>query len=207
MEYIPINPKTVINISPRKYGWKHLENVDTLKTLPSTTIYINNSSEIDSLARMITSIVDEECEVSCTYEVITTRDNKAFIDRLYQLIIDNLNLSNIPQDIDIREIGCLRFHTIAHPNIKGIQAVRFVPDYFGLETTLKAQMQRAGVKFVNDRPLSKEELETPICIDEELFTLYGFPVRGDKLYYLSPIALRYITYIYANIIYQFLFGK
>ena len=87
MEYIPINPKTIINISPQKYGYKHLEDLDTLKTLPQTTIFINNSSEIESLARMITSVVDEECETKCTFQVITTKDNKAFIDRFYQLII------------------------------------------------------------------------------------------------------------------------
>ena len=105
MEYIPINPKTIINISPQKYGYKHLENIDTLKTLSQTTLFVNNSSEIDSLARLITSVVEEGCETTCTFEVITTRDNKAFVDRFYQLIKDNLNLANVPFDIDIKDIG------------------------------------------------------------------------------------------------------
>ena len=201
MEYIPINPKTIINISPQKYGYKHLEDLDTLKTLPQTTIFINNSSEIDSLARMITSIATEE------YEVITTTDNKAFVDRLYNLIRDNLNLSQFPQDMDIKEIETLELHTMSHPNNSALNAVRFVTDYQQLEAMLKAQMCSAGIKFTNDRHLSKEELETPLIIDEETFSLYNFPVKDDKIYYLSPIALRYITYIYASIIYQFLYGK
>lgn len=207
MEYIPINPKTIIHISPQKYGHKHLESVDTLKTLPQTALFINNSSEIDSLARMITSIVDEECQVRCTFEVITTTDNKAFIERFYKLIKDNMNLGSIPQDINIEDIGLLRLMIIDHPNSRALKAVWCVPDYLGLEQILKAQLVNAGVKFPNGRHLSKEELESPLCIDEETINLYGFPIKDGKLYYLSPIALRYITYIYANIIYQFLFGK
>ena len=201
MEYIPINPKTIINISPQKYGWKHLQSAETLQTLPQTTLFINNSSEINSLARMITSIATEE------YEVITTTDNKAFVDRLYNLIRDNLNLSQFPQDMDIKEIETLELHTMPHPNNTALNAVRFVTDYQQLEAMLKAQMCSAGIKFTNDRHLSKEELETPLIIDEETFSLYNFPVKDDKIYYLSPIALRYITYIYASIIYQFLYGK
>lgn len=201
MEYIPINPKTIINISPQKYGWKHLQNAEALQTLPQTTLFINNSSEINSLARMITSIATEE------YEVITTTDNKAFVDRLYNLIRDNLNLSQFPQDMDIKEIETLELHTMSHPNNPALNAVRFVTDYQQLETMLKAQMCSARIKFTNDRHLSKEELETPLIIDEETFSLYNFPVKDDKIYYLSPIALRYITYIYASIIYQFLYGK
>ena len=201
MEYIPINPKTIINISPQKYGWKHLQSAEALQTLPQTTLFINNSSEINSLARMITSIATEE------YEVITTTDNKAFVDRLYNLIRDNLNLSQFPQDMDIKEIETLELHTMSHPNNSALNAVRFVTDYQQLETMLKAQMCSAGIKFTNDRHLSKEELETPLIIDEETFSLYNFPVKDDKIYYLSPIALRYITYIYASIIYQFLYGK
>lgn len=207
MEYIPINPKTIINISPQKYGYKHLEDLNTLKTLPQTTIFINNSSEIGSLARMITSVVDEECEVKCTFQVITTKDNKAFIDRFYQLIKDNMNLGSIPQDINLEDIGLLRLMIVDHPNIRALKSVYCVADYFGLEQMLKAQMCSAGIKFTNDRHLSKEELETPLIIDEETFSLYNFPVKDDKIYYLSPIALRYITYIYASIIYQFLYGK
>ena len=207
MEYIPINPKTIINISPQKYGYKHLENIDTLKTLSQTTLFVNNSSEIDSLARMITSVVEEGCETTCTFEVITTRDNKAFVDRFYQLIKDNLNLANVPFDIDIKDIGNLKLKIIPHPNIPALNAVYFVGDYFGIEQMLKAQMRSAGIKFTNDRHLSKEELESPLIIDEETFSLYNFPVKDDKLYYLSPIALRYITYIYTSIIYQFLYGK
>ena len=207
MKYIPINPKTIINISPQKYGYKHLENLDTLKTLPQTTIFINNSSEIGSLARMITSVVDEECEVKCTFQVITTKDNKAFIDRFYQLIKDNMNLGSIPQDINLEDIGLLRLMIVDHPNNRALKSVYCVADYFGLEQMLKAQMCSAGIKFTNDRHLSKEELETPLIIDEETFSLYNFPVKDDKIYYLSPIALRYITYIYASIIYQFLYGK
>lgn len=201
MEYIPINPKTIINISPQKYGWKHLQSAEALQTLPQTTLFINNSSEINSLARMITSIATEE------YEVITTTDNKAFVDRLYTLIRDNLNLSQFPQDMDIKEIETLELHTMSHPNNSALNAVRFVTDYQQLEAMLKAQMCSAGIKFTNDRHLSKEELETPLIIDEETFSLYNFPVKDDKIYYLSPIALRYITYIYASIIYQFLYGK
>ena len=201
MEYIPINPKTIINISPQKYGWKHLQSAEALQTLPQTTLFINNSSEINSLARMITSIATEE------YEVITTTDNKAFVDRLYNLIRDNLNLSQFPQDMDIKEIETLELHTMSHPNNSALNAVRFVTDYHQLEAMLKAQMCSAGIKFTNDRHLSKEELETPLIIDEETFSLYNFPVKDDKIYYLSPIALRYITYIYASIIYQFLYGK
>ena len=201
MEYIPINPKTIINISPQKYGWKHLQSAEALQTLPQTTLFINNSSEINSLARMITSIATEE------YEVITTTDNKAFVDRLYNLIRDNLNLSQFPQDMDIKEIETLELHTMSHPNNTALNAVRFVTDYQQLEAMLKAQMCSAGIKFTNDRHLSKEELETPLIIDEETFSLYNFPVKDDKIYYLSPIALRYITYIYASIIYQFLYGK
>ena len=201
MEYIPINPKTIINISPQKYGWKHLQSAEALQTLPQTTLFINNSSEINSLARMITSIATEE------YEVITTTDNKAFVDRLYNLIRDNLNLSQFPQDMDIKEIETLELHTMSHPNNSALNAVRFVTDYQQLEAMLKAQMCSAGIKFTNDRHLSKEELETPLIIDEEIFSLYNFPVKDDKIYYLSPIALRYITYIYASIIYQFLYGK
>lgn len=207
MEYIPINPKTIINISPQKYGYKHLEDLNTLKTLPQTTIFINNSSEIGSLARMITSVVDEECEVKCTFQVITTKDNKAFIDRFYQLIKDNMNLGSIPQDINLEDIGLLRLMIVDHPNNRALKSVYCVADYFGLEQMLKAQMCSAGIKFTNDRHLSKEELETPLIIDEETFSLYNFPVKDDKIYYLSPIALRYITYIYASIIYQFLYGK
>ena len=207
MEYIPINPKTSINISPQKYGYKHLEDLDTLKTLPQTTIFINNSSEIESLARMITSVVDEECETKCTFQVITTKDNKAFIDRFYQLIKDNMNLGSIPQDINLEDIGLLRLMIVDHPNNRALKSVYCVADYFGLEQMLKAQMCSAGIKFTNDRHLSKEELETPLIIDEETFSLYNFPVKDDKIYYLSPIALRYITYIYASIIYQFLYGK
>ena len=201
MENIPINPKTIINISPQKYGWKHLQSAEALQTLPQTTLFINNSSEINSLARMITSIATEE------YEVITTTDNKAFVDRLYNLIRDNLNLSQFPQDMDIKEIETLELHTMSHPNNSALNAVRFVTDYQQLEAMLKAQMCSAGIKFTNDRHLSKEELETPLIIDEETFSLYNFPVKDDKIYYLSPIALRYITYIYASIIYQFLYGK
>ena len=201
MEYIPINPKTIINISPQKYGWKHLQSAEALQTLSQTTLFINNSSEINSLARMITSIATEE------YEVITTTDNKAFVDRLYNLIRDNLNLSKFPQDMDIKEIETLELHTMSHPNNSALNAVRFVTDYQQLEAMLKAQMCSAGIKFTNDRHLSKEELETPLIIDEETFSLYNFPVKDDKIYYLSPIALRYITYIYASIIYQFLYGK
>lgn len=201
MEYIPINPKTIINISPQKYGWKHLQSAEALQTLPKTTLFINNSSEIDSLARMITSIATEE------YEVITTTDNKAFVDRLYTLIKDNLNLAQFPQDMDIKEIETLELHTMPHPNNTALNAVRFVTDYQQLEQMLKAQMQSAGIKFTNDRHLSKEELESPLIIDEETFSLYNFPVQDDKIYYLSPIALRYITYIYASIIYQFLYAK
>lgn len=207
MEYIPINPKTIINISPQKYGYKHLEDLNTLKTLPQTTIFINNSSEIGSLARMITSVVDEECEVKCTFQVITTKDNKAFIDRFYKLIKDNMNLGSIPQDINLEDIGLLRLMIVDHPNNRALKSVYCVADYFGLEQMLKAQMCSAGIKFTNDRHLSKEELETPLIIDEETFSLYNFPVKDDKIYYLSPIALRYITYIYASIIYQFLYGK
>jgi len=207
MEYIPINPKTIINISPQKYGYKHLENIDTLKTLSQTTLFVNNSSEIDSLARMITSVVEEGCETTCTFETITTRDNKAFVDRFYQLIKDNLNLANVPFDIDIKDIGNLKLKIIPHPNIPALNAVYFVGDYFGIEQMLKAQMRAAGIKFANDRHLSKEELETLLDIDEETFLLYGFPVKDDKTYYLSPISLRYIVYIYASIIHQFLFSK
>ena len=201
MDNIPINPKTIINISPQKYGWKHLQSAEALQTLPKTTIFVNHSSEIDSLARMITSIATEE------YEVITTTDNKAFVDRLYNLIKDNLNLAPLPQDIDIKEIASLELHTMPHPNNPALHAVRFVTDYHQLEEMLKAQMRSAGIKFTNDRHLSKEELESPLIIDEETFSLYNFPVKDDKLYYLSPIALRYITYIYASIIYQFLYVK
>ena len=207
MEYIPINPKTIINISPQKYGYKHLENVDTLKTLPQTTIFINNSSEIDSLSRMITSVVEEGCETTCTFEVVTTTDNGAFIKRLYQLIKDNLNLGQVPDDIQIEDIGNLKLKVIPHPNIPALNAVWCVSDYFGLEEMLKAQMRAAGIKFVNDRHLSKEELETPLSIDEETFQLYGFPIKDGKAYYLSPIALRYIAYIYASIIHQFIHNK
>lgn len=207
MEYIPINPKTIINISPQKYGYKHLENLDTLKTLPQTTIFVNNSSEIDSLARMITSVVDEECETKCTFQVITTKDNKAFIDRFYQLIKDNMNLGSIPQDINLEDIGLLRLMIIDHPNNRALKAVWCVADYFGLEQMLKAQMRAAGIKFANDRHLSKEELESPLVIDEETFLLYGFPVKDEKTYYFSPISLRYIAYIYASILYQFYYGK
>lgn len=207
MEYIPISPKTLINISPRKYGYIHLESIDNLKTLPKTAIFVNNSSEIEALAKMITSVVDEDCEVSCTFEVITTIDNKAFIDRFYKLIKDNLNLGKVPQDINIEDIGLLKLQTIDHPNNKALNAVWCVADYFALEQMLRSQMISAGIKFVNNRPLSKEELETPLSIDEETFNHYSFPIKDDKLYYLSPIALRYIAYIYASIIYQFLFGK
>ena len=207
MEYIPINPKTIINISPQKYGYKFLENVDTLKDLTKTTLFINNSSEIDSLARMITSVVEEGCETTSTFEVLTTTDNKAFIDRFYQLIQDNLNLGQVPEGIDIKDIGNLKLKVIPHPNTPALNAVYFVADYFGLEQMLKAQMRTVGIKFANDRHLSKEELETPLVIDEETFLLYGFPVKDDKTFYLSPISLRYIVYIYASIIHQFIYGK
>ena len=109
--------------------------------------------------------------------------------------------------MDIKEIETLELHTMPHPNNTALNAVRFVTDYQQLEAMLKAQMCSAGIKFTNDRHLSKEELETPLIIDEETFSLYNFPVKDDKIYYLSPIALRYITYIYASIIYQFLYGK
>lgn len=199
MEYIPITPKTFINISPRKYGWNLLMDEESIKNLPKTTIYINHSDEIRALAKMITSIAVDE------FNIITTTDNKAFVDRLYRLIKDNLNLGNVPEGVDIEDIRSLQIDIVPHPNTPAINAVSFVTLYYELESMIKGQMTQAGIKFPNDRPLSKEELESPLSMDEETLSLH--PIVDGKVYYLTPIALRYITYIFASIIHQFKFGE
>lgn len=198
MEYISINPKTVINISPQKYGWKHLENEETLKLLPKTTIYINHSAEIEALAKMITSVTNQYC-------VISTTDNAAFIKRFYALVKDNLILKDIPEELSIEDIRTLQVDNDTSYPDSPLKYVHFSCYYSDLELMLEFQLKAAGLWSDVRKHLSKEELETPLVIDESMLSLH--PVIDGKVYYLSPIALRYITYIYASIIHQFIFGK
>lgn len=201
MQYIAINPKTIINISPRKYGWINLSTPETLEALPRTTLFINHADEIARLAKMITNFDHQDINT------ITTTDNLAFIKAFYQVVEDNLNLADAPVELNIEDISSLELNVIELPNNQAIKAIRIQCHYEDLEGMLKGQMVNAGLKFPNNRPLSKEELEMPLVMDEDILEHYPLPTINGKVYYLSPIALRYIAYIYASIIYQFVYGK